>query len=283
MKPILFCTDMVLSVLDEIKTQTRRTINPQPKCSNSHEDIGYDIRLCEWAKEPFNPKIHNGLLYCANCGEYVTMNNNGMKLKYQINDILYARETWQHTECLNLHPTDENCGYIYKASENGQEFEHNFKEWQWKPSLFMPKEAARIFLKITNIRIERVADISEEDAKNEGVLKLDRQNSDIAIVYRNYLADNTYFQSHVKHLPNYVDENIIARESYRSLWQKLNGTPKVIQQKVNGKTQTVGYIVYPFSEEDAEIFEGKSTWKDKPLTVITNPWVFVYDFEIVKK
>lgn len=71
----------------------------------------------------------------------------------KVGDILWVRETFAKI--------DENR-FIYKANENQ-------KAMRWKPSIHMPKKAAQIFLEITEIKVERLQDISEEDAKAEGV------------------------------------------------------------------------------------------------------------------
>lgn len=67
---------------------------------------------------------------------------------------------------MNLHPTDENYGYVYRADQQPWE---DIEYWTWKPSIFMPREACRIFLEIQDIGVERLQDISEQDAKAEGV------------------------------------------------------------------------------------------------------------------
>lgn len=77
---------------------------------------------------------------------------------YQPGDILYVRETW----CDDRQFTHDSTPgrYFYKASENG--------DFKWKPSIHMPKEAARIWLKVTNVRVERLQDITDKDAEREG-------------------------------------------------------------------------------------------------------------------
>jgi hypothetical protein len=75
---------------------------------------------------------------------------------YQPGDILYVRETW----CKGSYG-DEKEKYYYKADDN------NFF-CTWHPSIHMPKEAARIFLKVTDVRVERLQDITDDGAKAEG-------------------------------------------------------------------------------------------------------------------
>lgn len=200
-KPILFSTQMVQSILRGEKTQTRRVINPQPiedfesgyvfdgkhkslyKNDSTHED--WRIRFIEdWCK-------------------------------YKVGDILWVRETWQHTKCLNINFEDENYGYVYKA--DGQPWE-DYEEWAWKSSIFMPKDACRIFLKITKIRIERLEDITKEDAIAEGIEKWKQM---CQTRYKSYVEPMVGFWDDGSHLQTGGVHPAIA--SYRSLWAKING------------------------------------------------------------
>src|SRR5690606_25026856 len=87
--------------------------------------------------------------------------------KYKIGDVLWVRETWQKTTF--LHPLYDEYGHIYKASENGRKWAESDEGWIWKPSIFMPKEACRLFLKVTNVRAERLQDITDADIVDEGI------------------------------------------------------------------------------------------------------------------
>lgn len=124
--PMLFSTEMVEAILNGTKTETRRIIK-FPK--------DYD------GKKVFDNGTL-GIKYSSNDFEDCLKR---LAPKININDIIWVRETFQITDF--LHPTDENYGYIYKASENGKEWQKNSENWKWKPSLFMKKDACRIFLK----------------------------------------------------------------------------------------------------------------------------------------
>lgn len=138
---------MVQAILDGRKTQTRRIIKPQPSA---------------YCSEFIAVESH----YLATHDNDMTCDPGTWKPKYQVGDVLYVRETWQITDF--LHPSDELYGYIYKASENGKDWESFSENWNWRPSIHMPKEAARIFLKVTDVKAERLQDISEADAIAEG-------------------------------------------------------------------------------------------------------------------
>ena len=145
MKPILFSTEMVKAILDGRKTQTRRVINPQP-LHNIDE-----------------PLFNCGYGFVSTAQNYYSNRRSKQEViypKYQINSILWVRETWLKAD----------DGYYYRADESVLSKElrtaYGFK---WKPSIFMPREAARIFLKVINVRVERVQDISADDCFAEGM------------------------------------------------------------------------------------------------------------------
>lgn len=130
-KPILFSTPMVQAILRGDKTQTRRIIKPQPSKQLFDVNMGY------WSEEPENLK------------------QPYFKATYRVGDIMWVRETFQ--------PITK--GFKYKADGI---YTEGHPANKWKPSIFMPKEACRIFLKVTNIRVERLQDISNSDIVKEG-------------------------------------------------------------------------------------------------------------------
>jgi len=198
-KPILFSTPMVQAILRGEKTQTRRIINPQPI-----EDLesGY----------VFDGK-HKSIYKNDSTHEDWRIQFISDWCKYKIGNILWVRETWQHTKCLNINFEDENYGFVYKA--DGQPWE-DYEQWTWKPSIFMPKEACRLFLKLTNIRIERLNDISESDAVAEGIERWTEER-----MKSNPTHYKVYFQNcKPEDLMSYTSCPI---DSYETLWQKING------------------------------------------------------------
>lgn len=152
-KPILFNTQMVRAILDGRKSCTRRIVKPQweecPNCKYVHNEYIYD-NLAE-------------NVYCARCGYPLEPERRS---PYQPEDILYVRETWhRYTKRVGK---GEGCHleehYGYKASiANSEDAEE-----PWKPSIHMPKKAARIWLKVTNVRVERLQDITSEQIYREG-------------------------------------------------------------------------------------------------------------------
>ena len=149
--PILFNTEMVRAILDGRKTCTRRVVKPQP--TNSRE---YGL---QWKGIYGELELPSSIeSYAYSFGSYAP---------YQPGDILYVRETWH--KYAKLVGKGEGCHleerYGYKASiANSEDAEE-----PWKPSIHMPKEAARIWLKVTDVRVERLQDITEDGAKAEGM------------------------------------------------------------------------------------------------------------------
>lgn len=144
-KPILFNTEMVRAILDGRKCCTRRIVKPQiedacPHCLYIHNEYIYD----ENAQN----------IYCARCGEPLRQER---KAPYQPGDILYVRETWYKW-------MDEK--YIYYEDWQKDDVAYVIK---WRPSIHMPKEAARIWLKVTDVRMERLQEITSEQIYREGV------------------------------------------------------------------------------------------------------------------
>lgn len=132
MKPILFNTEMVKAIIDGRKTVTRRLIKPQP--------MGCPVPSGENSYWPGYFAIQDS--------ERVT------KPPFNIGEILYVRETWHESE---------GC-WIFKADYS----EQDAARVCWRPSIHMPKQAARIFLKVTGVRAERLQDCGNMQAKEEG-------------------------------------------------------------------------------------------------------------------
>lgn len=195
---------MVTANLEGRKTQTRRIITQQNgKCmfcgcvdDNCKGCIERTGEPCSWTNDEHT--------ICSACADL----KNISKAKYQIGDILWVRETWQYND-------DLEEPYLYKQKfleEYKAEFHNSIK---WKPSIFMPKEAARIFLKIINVRIERLRDICESDAMNEGILPLlmsSMQLEQSGKLYQNYMDKSIFFNDGCKPI-----------ESFKSLWESING------------------------------------------------------------
>ena len=195
MKPILFNTEMVRAILDGRKTCTRRVIKPQPygKCTYPLGFVTDSTEKKEVGCFGFGIDEYGGSIQYA-------------KPSYQPGDILYVRETWEHFECCCCEGDEhgncyrepqqsvlnKSCGcYMYRATDE------IYGDAKWHPSIHMPKEAARIWLKVTDVRVERLQEITEEEAGAEG-----------AVDNRGFIHsyDNEYTHIHT------------AREDFAEIW-----------------------------------------------------------------
>lgn len=143
MKPILFNTDMVRAILEGSKTVTRRVVKPQPFAVKQDENAS-----C-W------------------CGHFVSESGKVLadKPPYRPGDILYVRETFSKERVRG------NDIFVYKTGDEKAKIIQGVRgrSIKWAPSIHMPREAARIFLRVTGVRVERLQDITEEQAREEGV------------------------------------------------------------------------------------------------------------------
>lgn len=182
-KPILFNTEMVRAILEGKKTCTRRLVNPQPKsklcytfAGSDSGTWGYPNRTAHeiWGEEF---KLPNDITE-----EELSKRWNP---PYPTDDILYVRETWQ---CWRAHRYEATADIRFRAggddvrlqfangntdSINRLDYDTFVHKWfshngEWKPSLFMPKEAARIWLKVTDVRVERLQEMKPVDVIKEG-------------------------------------------------------------------------------------------------------------------
>lgn len=141
MKPILFNTEMVRAILQNSKTMTRRVVKPQPPMPYCHEADG------EWfwtSKDTDDDMM-----------DWWPSYEKGLYPPYSPGDILYVREMWAKD------PFGD--GYIFPTEIGGA-------GQKWCPSIHMPREAARIFLRVTGVRGERLQSITMSDIQSEGVV-----------------------------------------------------------------------------------------------------------------
>jgi len=155
-RPIIFNTEMVRAILDGRKTKTRRIVKPL-----KDKSFGCTLNPNEIAGE-----VNNGDLQNSPFG--------------QVGDQLYVRETWYQKGCYCMPMWDgadaEDAFWSginqakYFASDRIEKVSHKFGEYFWRkrPSIHMPRWAARIILEVTDVRIEKLNDISEQDAIKEG-------------------------------------------------------------------------------------------------------------------
>lgn len=169
-KPILFNAEMVWAILEGRKTVTRRIVRNGDRTPTG---IGRD-KFYKYIDTLNGKRFAGASFYKDSDIFYVDgarhIDAEYFKMRYKIGDILYVRETWIKTDCLGL-----QNGYLYKANDkqNAVVFDSTGITQRWKPSIHMPKEAARIFLKVTNVRCERLQDITVDECCREGCCSSD--------------------------------------------------------------------------------------------------------------
>ncbi len=183
-------------------------------------------------------------------------------------DRIWVKETFRQTitdkgKCCVEFRADGNA--MYALAENGGEGDfcglgrtasptkNNELKPNWKPSIFMPRWASRITLEITKINIERLRDISEEDAKAEGAICAGCTSGE--------------------------HEPCGYRYGYQDLWNSINLAPSPILKK----KEIISYVSYPWSNTDFDIAYPNARnlreFRGKPLTVIENCWVWSIHFK----
>ena len=183
-RPILFSAPMVRALLDGSKTQTRRVMKAQPP---SHV-----VDFCTYHNPKGDGLAHFGFDPVAReLQEWFAVCPYG-----QPGDRLWVRETWR---------PNADGGFEYKA--DGGPMQSAFKQIfddllkrKWKPSIHMPRGASRITMDITGVRIEQLHDITETDAKAEG----------LTCHHGLYATPDQVWQ-------------IDPRKAYRDLWESING------------------------------------------------------------
>jgi len=187
-RPMLFSTEMVKAILDLKKTQTRRVITKNNSVIGERGDWN---KLC-WDGSDIHDTQFDGRKTAplpfvdGHANEYQPYEQQYLHVPYnwkedetiyrvyprwQVGDRLWVKETWYDDyACKRMEKPCEPDSYIYYRAdgEEHKQFEALEEGFKWKPSIFMPRWASRILLEITNIRAERVQDISDKDVQEEG-------------------------------------------------------------------------------------------------------------------
>lgn len=213
-KPILFNTDMLRAILDGRKTETRRCVKAKSKNA-----CGFYVTT---------RKSDGAFVGVYDYDENEMMFESPQTQPAYIGDILYARETWSD----HYVPDEEGkpkLEYCYKT--DGTDIKGEClpgENNRWYPSIHMPKEAARIFLKVTDVRVERLQEITEEHAIAEGGI------DNRAFIHS---TDNEYDSIHT------------AKEHFEQIW---NSTIKKTDIDTHGWDANPWVWVIEFERIEAE-------------------------------
>lgn len=200
-RPILYSGPMVRGILEDRKSQTRRIVKYNSAIGGIHPAVSSIVHRGD-GRFGFEASEALKRQYCT------TFPLHAIRCPYgQPGDRLWCRETWRAdglgTDCLRVASREtikENL--CYRADFDASEIEAHIR---WKPSIFMPRWASRITLEVTAVRVERLQEISREDAIAEGI----------------------FFD---EHLDGYVSDSdgrsfhgSDPRISYMHLWNSING------------------------------------------------------------
>ncbi|HBR2315728.1 TPA: hypothetical protein L9P45_003526 [Klebsiella pneumoniae] len=220
---MIFNAEMVRAILDGRKTQTRRIMTVQPQSSEfglryiAESSLAKEVGMYFWSQSDA-------------CG--MKARSKPFACPYgKPGDRIWVRETWS-SDFANYYPNDR----VWYAADNNRRLDIEVVDgvrgiyspesdvhvpFRWRPSIHMPRWASRILLEITDVRVERLNAISEEDAQREGV---HAEVWDQTVVARNYAARDEFFQFWSEDMPHYVEMNQLYRSSFRSLWESIYGS-----------------------------------------------------------
>lgn len=195
-KPILFSGPMVKAILEGRKTQTRRIVRDVVLPYHN----GFILESTD-KKQKLNDAMFSNSIDATTASIY-----QYARPPYLIGDQLWVRETWCTVpEHDNMRPSHMpvNSPVWYRAQTDDDIS-------KWRPSIFMPRWASRITLEVTGVRVERLQDITEEDAKAEGVEPIGECDTQAMrkLLYKDYSGE----KEHV----------ILAGYSFQTLWNSIN-------------------------------------------------------------
>lgn len=200
-RPILMSAPMIHALLQGRKMQTRRVVKPQPP-------FGYD-RHC-WFDMP--------VMGWTNEGE-PALNWHKVKCPYgSVGDLLWVRETFVTGRLTGLEEHNRHIDqeiYIYRADCSDE----TPPAIKWKPSIFMPRSASRLTLELTEVRVERLQEITENDAQAEGIVK---QN----VIVGAHCAGGRHTEvTQNRYLHDGSEKDFeAAGDAYEHLWESINGS-----------------------------------------------------------
>lgn len=217
-RPILFSGLLVQAILSGTKTQTRRVITKSTAQAMGADRkpvrvfSALDLSDAHRTPPPRLPAPQSPRLVATHG---VSRSKYMVSSRIHAGDTLWVRETWAVGEDLDHVPPShlresERFPLWYRTADPAPE--HDVGRGKWRPSIHMPRWASRISLEVTEVRVERVQDITEEDARAEGVERIREWDEDDMAVDP-YGPDN---HGYAPPLSSY-------RRSFELLWDAING------------------------------------------------------------
>ena len=246
-RPILFSAPMVRALLDGRKTQTRRIVKdvppqPAPNCHPSHtprHPAPYLDSYCGQPKTAANPRgMSTEWMWWQvddRCGY------PSFKVKFAPGDRLWVRESWMPR---GLGLSISNVMQPRYRADAGEDR----PEWRglWKPPIHMPRRASRLTLTVTNVRVQRLQEISEEDAAAEG---MDDATAQIVLSPE---------ERHMLAYAHIATPHALSRIIFETVWEQINGP--------DSWPANPWVAAYTFTVERRNIDEGRANLADATPT-----------------
>lgn len=212
--PMLFSGPMVQALIDGRKTQTRRVLRPQPRSAPiCHDGVWTD---CEGLKDgPYDIPLRNDV--------------KPIPIKVKAGDRIWVRESFARISVSPILETIDNPMPVYRVCDNRTDY-----GGPWKPSIHMPRAISRVTLYVTDVKVERLQNISNADCISEGIECVN--TVDDVPIWKNYLGKGSLLSTGGLLTPS---------ASFRSLWGSINGpdqwaeNPWVLAYSFQVKTENI--------------------------------------------
>jgi len=232
-RPILFSGPMVRALLSGTKTQTRRAMRIQP-----YDDASVTVErftqtvVDKWGEDQPGPEVFGAWWADGECGLACPYGKPG--------DRLYVREAWAHVGTMDPGLTVYRADYpacVPRRYENVPPL----SAMKWKPGIHMFRKNCRIVLDVTEVRVERLQDISETDAQAEGIIP--------------HVRGGWHWHEHD---PSDLDDwhqfgFKTARDAYRDLWDSINGKTPGAAWDANPWVWAVSFRILPQPQGDLNV------------------------------
>ncbi len=266
--PIIMQGDMVRAIRRKVgpKTLTQRVIKPQPvrgKMGTTpwHWNFKKDHSFCEATIEEL-------------IGRMIT------RCRYPVGARPWVRENWAEIPIAEADGGQgDRMGVIYQADAESA-FDGMPDEWEfigpWKPSIHMPRRASRITLEVTDVKVQRVQDTTEEQAIAEGCIAIP-DGGCIPMMDSPKIENGQVTPQTRGHICVNVEQRataISAVEQYHELWDSINAKPKPAKRNPYTGKPEVCYVSYPWEDRQETV-----AYRGKKHYIIGNPWTFAYTFK----
>lgn len=289
-RPIIFCSELISAILDDRKTMTRRVIKPQP--------VGYrtcwsdDLEACDIYIETDDSLWKACESKGRNKRDSGELTPVEIKCPYgKVGDKLWVREKYAITNETKYNKKGRFSAQQVRYYSDNNLIWYDAEKINCLPkigihsSILMPKWATRIWLEITGIRVERLQEISEEDAIAEGIefLGWDYAESSDGTGDK-FLYWNNIQQDMPKWCPNSATSCECIEDVFSWLWDSLNAKPKTATRNPYTNERELCKVGYPWESvrEETIISRKSSRFHGCKIYIVGNPWLRAISFKRIK-